>query len=431
MSREMMSHKNKKSKGSVRHGVEKVVRSIPGVPGFKKLDDYTWEELEEIEIRRRNILFRVEDDFWEILSQIDGSTIRFLRRDGLFWCTLLIYVLIRCQARFGSVPDFVAELGNGNVSLIGGFISFFLVLYVNKNHSRYFEIYHIAMAAKGRIFDAATLANVYFPKKTGRRLIRYMNACHVAGFVGLSKTYPASTFWNKLNKDFGLLTPKEMARMEEIDMDKGGSCNRELAVWCLQIIDKEAKRQKLDPETTRDFRKQIMELRANFGKLTNEDDLPVPFFYVHFICLLTALYLPLFAVAAAYNAGTGDNIHWTADVVAGLSVILQSIFVNGLRILGQKMSDPWGPDEIDLSVIYYVTFTWKMSNRILESERPDVDEQQEEILRQNMDSVGKAWDEFDPGEKYLHHNNNNGFDGASMNASAMQKSVLSEIVVSV
>ena len=82
----------------------------------------------------------------------------------------------------------------------------------------------------------------------------------------------------------------------------------------------------------------------------------------HFICLLTTLYLPLFAVTSAIEAGTGDDIHWSAGVIKGLVVLLQAIFVLGLRVLGQKMSDPYGDDLIDLSVMYYVEFTWTNSN---------------------------------------------------------------------
>ena len=39
----------------------------------------------------------------------------------------------------------------------------------------------------------------------------------------------------------------------------------------------------------------------------------------------------------AIEAGTGANAHWSAGVLKGLGVLLQSIFVIGLRVLGQKM----------------------------------------------------------------------------------------------
>lgn len=126
-------------------------------------------------------------------------------------------------------------------------------------------------------------------------------------------------------------------------------------------------------------------------------DQPVSFFYVHFISLLSALYLPLFAVSAALDAGTGEDVYWVSDVVSGLIVLLQAIFVIGLRVLGQKMSDPYGEDVEDLSVIHYVTFTWKMSSRIMEAENPEaLSASEEENICRERRHIGEAWE--DPAE---------------------------------
>jgi succinate dehydrogenase hydrophobic anchor subunit len=38
------------------------------------------------------------------------------------------------------------------------------------------------------------------------------------------------------------------------------------------------------------------------------------------------------------NAGTGDSANWVIDVVTGLVVFLQSIFIIGLRVIGQNVS---------------------------------------------------------------------------------------------
>jgi hypothetical protein len=152
----------------------------------------------------------------------------------------------------------------------------------------------------------------------------------------------------------------------------------------------------IDNELAVQLRDQILQLRAAFGQLFNAADLPIPFFYVHFVCLLSAFYLPLFAISGAYNAGTGNEVHWTADVVSGLVVILNSIFVIGLRILGQKMSDPYGDDLIDLSVIFYCTFTWRMSNRVLNAQFPSDDASSEsveqELVEYRSETIGKAFE---------------------------------------
>lgn len=102
-------------------------------------------------------------------------------------------------------------------------------------------------------------------------------------------------------------------------------------------------------------------------------------------------------MATAFEAGTGANVYWTADLVNGLIVFLQSIFVIGLRILGQKLSDPYGSDVEDLSVIFYLNFTFTQSNRILAAEAPTRPDDQdpvlveEKIVKERV-TVGAAWD---------------------------------------
>lgn len=71
----------------------------------------------------------------------------------------------------------------------------------------------------------------------------------------------------------------------------------------------------------------------------------------------------------------------------------QTIFVQGLRILGQKMTDPFGDDKIDLSVIHFTIFNWRMSNRVLNSTYPshDADLEEEKDLAKDTIDIGAAW----------------------------------------
>jgi len=185
----------------------------------KSEQEYRWEELQRIEKRRRAILLRVEDPFWKVLTYWDGTVLRFLSLDPLFWFTIAVYVAVRVGARLG-LPDFVSDLGTGNIGVIGGFLTFFLVFYVSQNHKRFFGLYNDTMACKGRIFDVATLAVTTLPEEMATRLVRYMNAAHAAGFVGLSKTYPSGSFFRHINDSLKLLTDEELTRMNEIDLDQ-------------------------------------------------------------------------------------------------------------------------------------------------------------------------------------------------------------------
>jgi len=130
-----------------------------------------------------------------------------------------------------------------------------------------------SMACKGRIFDTASIAVTTLPKDVATRLIRWMNAANVAGYTGLSQTYPANTFFAHLNKELGLLTNDELARMEDIDLDKGGACQRELIAWCMKEIQTMHKKGVIDNELAAQLRDQILQLRAAFGALFNAADL--------------------------------------------------------------------------------------------------------------------------------------------------------------
>jgi len=166
-----------------------------------------------------------------------------------------------------------------------------------------------------------------------------------------------------------------------------------LIAWCIKDVQRAREENLLDDQLANLMREQVLQLRAQIGQLYDAADLPIPFFYVHFICLLTVLYLPLFAVSAGLKAGTGDEMSWAADVVAGLVVVFQAIFVLGLRLLGQQMNDPFGEDLLDLNVIQFVDFTCMMSNRILEShlDRGDASLETERCMKQRRMSLGEAW----------------------------------------
>jgi hypothetical protein len=116
------------------------------------------------------------------------------------------------------------------------------------------------------------------------------------------------------------------------------------------------------------------------------------FFHIHFLILLSLL----FSVSTAFESGMRSSAYWTVDLVGGPVVFVQSIFVIGLRLLGQKMLDPYGEDIEDLSVMHYINFTWQMSNRTLAAQTPEsLSAEQEEMICQKSQSIGAAWEDKD------------------------------------
>lgn len=364
-------------------------------------DPYTWEELQAIEGRRREILKRVESPFWRILCYWDGTCLKVLATDALLWATLIIYGLVRWYTLAGDLPEYLVELDDSNIDIIGGFLSFFLVLFVNQSQARFNTMYSRSMEVEEHIEEVASIVACYLPKADAHRMVRYLNAAHAAGYVGLaSDTYSTRSFFMELNKRYKFLTETELKRMSQIGMEKGADCMRELLMWAIKEVQIAQEKGIIDARMSGETRDKIQKFRGAMMSLYHHKDQPVHFFYIHFLALLTIFYLPLFAVATAYGVGGRvENVRWTSELLSAMIVFLQAVFVIGLRLLGQVMVDPYGDDVEDLSVLHYIQHAWLSSNRILATQFPsDLDSKTEDDIMNKRSTIGQAWEKSSQNE---------------------------------
>ena len=339
-----------------------------------------------------------------------GTCLKEISTDELVWLSMAIYAGIRIYAStIDYVPEVAAMVEKTNVSILGGFLSFFLVLFVNQTNGRFLEMYGFCKACSGRIQDVAGLAKTQLPPDVADRLVRHLNAAHIAGYVGLNgigqgSPYSKAHFFDVYNAKHSLLTPDELEELGYHDMDHGGACMKELCTWSQEDVAEARKAGHIDSYQEKFLHECILAFRAAmdglckcFHLLTSlllyftaassihiishitrsfisshiDDytDQPPHFFYIHFLCFLSLLYLPLFAIDTAYSAGWGEGTDIGLDLLNGLIVFLQCIFVIGLRELGSKMIDPFGDDYEDLSVILYVESTLETCDDILNARR--------------------------------------------------------------
>mmetsp|Transcript_20593 Transcript_20593/g.44731 ORF Transcript_20593/g.44731 Transcript_20593/m.44731 type:complete len:380 (+) Transcript_20593:49-1188(+) len=335
-----------------------------------------FKELKTIERHRREILLRTELPFWRILLFWSGTCLKEISTDLLVWLAMLIYIGIRiCAHSLDYVPDSVALLEKTNIGVLGGFLSFFLVIFVNQTNGRYLEMYGFSKACSGRIQDVAGLAKTQLPPDLGKKLVRHFNAAQVSGYVGLNaigqgSPYSKTYFFDVYNEQHQLLTPEEMKVLDHHDMDNSGLFMKEMCTWCQQDIAEARQAGYLDSYQEKFMHDRILEFRAAMDGMYDYTDQPPHFFYIHFLVLLSALYLPLFAIDTAYAAGWGEETYVGLDILQGVIVFLQCIFVVGLRELGTKMIDPYGDDLEDLSVILYVESTLEICSTIMNSKQP-------------------------------------------------------------
>mmetsp|Transcript_12643 Transcript_12643/g.30850 ORF Transcript_12643/g.30850 Transcript_12643/m.30850 type:complete len:435 (-) Transcript_12643:198-1502(-) len=345
---------------------------------IKKTDEtqLTFEELQSIERHRREILLRAELPFWRILLFWSGTCLKEIATDLLVWLTMAVYVAIRVYANsIDEVPESVALIEKTNINVLGGFLSFFLVLFVNQTNARFLDMYGFSKSCSGRIQDIAGLARTQLPADIADRLVRHLNAAHIAGYVGLNaigqgSPYSKAHFFDAYNEKHGLLPWEEMKMIEHHDMEHSGLCLKELCTCCQDDVSEARRAGHIDSYQEKYMHECILAFRASMDGMYDYTDQPPHFFYIHFLVLLSALYLPLFAIDTGCSAGWGNETFLGLDVLNGLIVFLQCIFVVGLRSLGAKMIDPYGDDLEDLSVIMYVESTLEVCNTILNYKRP-------------------------------------------------------------
>merc|ERR1712032_1046910 len=336
----------------------------------------TFDELMSIERVRREILLRAELPFWRILMYWSGTCLKAISTDLLVWTTMMIYIGIRVYANIiDYAPDSVDILEKTNIGVLGGFLSFFLVLFVNQTNGRFLEMYGLCKACSGRIQDVAGLARVQFPVDLTDKLVRHFNAAQIAGYVGLNaigmgSPYSQKYFFDHYNKIHKLLTPEEMKVLDHHDMDSGGLFMKEMVTWCQEDVAQARQSGIIDSYQEELFQDRILAFRAAMDGLYDYTDQPPHFFYIHFLVLLSTLYLPLFAIDTGFGSGWGDELYMGLDVLNGMIVFLQCIFVVGLHSLGTNMIDPFGDDLEDLSVILYVESTLEICGTILNSKQP-------------------------------------------------------------
>jgi len=344
------------------------------VPGRTKT--YSWNQLVQIERTRRETKDRVELPLSKILRFWDGTIIVALTKDSMIWLTMVIFIGIRIHSRLamtddGNVetPNYVTLLADSNLDILGGFLSFLLVLFVNQANERFFQMYLLSKASAGRIQDIAGLAISNMSPTATHRLVRYMNAAHIAGYVGLGGPYKKQNFFDHFNEKHKLLTRAEMGRLNVLEMENGSKNFKELCTWCEKEVTRAQRAGSIDDFQATLMHSKILDLRASMDGIYDYCDQPTHFFYIHFLCVLTILYLPQFAINNGYKAGWANESDVFIEILNGFMTLLQAIFVVGLRSLGQTLIYPFGTDVEDLSVITYVETTIENSFIITTSEQ--------------------------------------------------------------
>lgn len=325
-----------------------------------------------------------------------GTILPKLLRASLAYITISVYVLVRVLY---SQFQFTTHISLPQLAALTTFVSFLLVFVNSTLFQRFFAVYTQAMTIQERIFDLVTMAQSFMTlsPEMGWRLLRYVNAAHVLGYVGLhgGKVYGRENFLEALIAKHHLLTDEEVERIEDIDVTLGGAAYREVLTWATEEIKEYLTLHKPVLPATDNYRIMITvvsAIRAAINALYEYADQPIPFIYMHLINLTVYLYLPLFAycVATAIPQESGSD-----ELLCALILVTTVVIIVGIRLVGDAILDPFGPEVEDLTVLRYVTFTLTASRRIYLASNPTKKKKttlDEELCMEAMrPDVGAAW----------------------------------------
>ena len=357
-------------------------------------------------------LLKVEADRRELLRhsklhyrqytyfQLWGTVIPTVWKLGDWWLTVCIYLLGRLLMHFEVTTNpLVVALDSRYVSIMGGFVSFLLVFYNNQTYARFTSQYEASMRMEGRIFNCAYITRDILPEGIAWQIVRYLNGAHLLGYIGLSEVYKRENTFSPLNAKLRLFTDEEREHLDLINMDVGGSCYREVLGWAVTLIQQArcgtiASVPPIDAQQYQILLSEVLQLRGAIGTLYDFEDQPIPFIYVHLVHFITIVYLLFFA----YFVGTSAGVSLVTGIVA---VVLFGTIALGILEIGRLMSQPYGDDLSDLSVLHYVNFTWTMSRRILAGKSFVANSSAvERDLEKARPALGAAFEDYASRSKY-------------------------------
>ena len=243
------------------------------------------------------------------------------------------------------------------VIVFGSMVSFLLVFYSNECYQRFMVQHALQTEMVTRIVAMGMHTSTKCNPLTAQQILRYMNVAHVLGYTGFTEAYTIENFYIPIVHKYKLLTDDEFKiQMELLNVQDEENLYRnnsramnQILSWSFSLVydavhsDDEPM---MMPRDKGHMQAELIKFRAAMAKLNDFRVLSIPFAYVNLVATLILVYCPAFSIAVALS-----SVDPLSYVYGFIIVLLNSIFMNGLFILGRILQDPFGSDREDLSVL--------------------------------------------------------------------------------
>jgi hypothetical protein len=362
----------------------------------------SYSEIKEIEGERKRLSEASKSySGLQVLTTFTGTIIPHIICSPQSWFILMLYCVIRSLMNYDIIfqgPD-MPQINTAVVSIMGGFMSFFIVFFLSQTYSRFMQNLELTTRVRGRAFHMLIIARSTLPKEETYRLFRYLNVIHILAYIGLSEIYTEKNILIPLNEKYYLLTEPEFQRLRSIGL-KGGSAHREVIVWCIDMIFDvfhqgqaridHAREKKdsysryseatstMDENSLRILIDELFTIRSMWSQIYALCEQSFPFSYLHLTFLVSTMYLMIITYTVASFIPV-SQVSSFPDLLGGALVLVNVFFVVGIREIARQMIDPFGLDLTDISVVENMEYVISNTRSMLAAQR--------------FQSPGLAWEE--------------------------------------
>jgi len=385
----------------------------------------TFKGLVEIE-RQRIRLYKWAGAFASVVNKrasfrdrkltLNGSMIRMVAGDHMVWFVVALFFLVRCsillELNVKAMNDEGYEsmfvfINQSNISKAGALLSFFLTFFTMESYSRDKAQWSAWMNSCTAVLDIAILVRTSLPAPEAKRIMRTMMAAHCVGVVAITDcAYGNANFFSQFNTIYKLLTTSEMARIQQIGVNR--DAYNELTCWVMGMMREAQDAGYLDPPGAAQLTSILSTFRLNIKHLFDYHDGPIPYVYINFSQFISLIFLPLFAYAGAVNIREGQG-SLISDGRGGiiffffmdwLFVFLTAFFVQGLQRLARQLQNPFSQDFEDMSVMRDLVLEIRYVRSMLHASCPPIDEKIEKNLDDLQPAGGPGFEHAKGGPEY-------------------------------
>lgn len=189
----------------------------------------------------------------------------------------------------------------------------------NQCYSRFWKVYDLCQLCVDNVIEASLSARSEFKSDriSFNRALRYLNAAHMFGYVGLRTGHDIENFVKPFNGQYFLLTPAEVDQLSALCSQPGGDrrCFNTLILWAF------------DTAGSTSLTKNIKDLRKSIAALWELEEEPVPFVYIWLAYLLSSIYLVVFVLYVSQFPST------PIDELIGIVIVIINNVIISMQIV--------------------------------------------------------------------------------------------------